>query len=299
MQWLYHVATARDSAAFLAGDGSALAPASLAREGFVHTSYQSKVTESARLYFPAGEALVVHQIDPRRILDLRVEVVATPRGPMPHVHAAVPRDAVRRALSIDDMAQAPDRVTGTRFVFVTFAGMTLLDLVGVLDPISRLASMTFDPTATCSVVSLDATTPWASAGAALRVELVRPALDDADVLVVVGGPLTRALAEDPEVAAWIASFPVNRLVASVCTGALLLGAAGRLRARRATTHHVALDLLARWGATAVRERVVVDGNVMTAGGVTSGLDLGVAIVRRLEGDDVADAIARQMELRPD
>ncbi|MDB4997387.1 MAG: ThiJ/PfpI domain protein [Myxococcaceae bacterium] len=299
MRWLYHVATARDAAPFLAGEVGALAPASLAAEGFLHASYQDKVEESARLYFPAGEPLVVHQIDPRRILDLRVEVAATPRGPMPHVHAAVPRDAVRRTLSVDEVAHAPDRVTGTRFVFVTFGGMTLLDLVGVLDPVSRLASMTFDPTSTSRIVTLDATTPWASAGAALIVEHVRPSLEDSDVLVVVGGPPTRTLVEDPEVAAWLASFPHNRLVTSVCTGALLLGAAGRLRGRRATTHHVALDLLARWGATAVRERVVTDGNVMTAGGVTSGLDLGVAIVRRLEGDDVADAIARQMELRAD
>jgi putative intracellular protease/amidase len=290
------VATAREAAPFLTGDPGVLAPASLASEGFVHASYQDRVTESARLYFPAGEALVVHQIDPRRILDLRVDVAATPRGPMPHLHAPVPRDAVRQTLSVDDVASAPDRVTGTRFVVVAFAGMTLLDLVGVLDPLSRIASMGFDGTSVCAVVSADTTTPWSALGATFSVTDVRPSLAFADVVVVAGGPRARALAEDPDVTQWLATLPSNRLLASVCTGALILGGAGRLRGRRATTHATALDQLARWGAEAVAERVVADGAIMTAGGVTSGLDLGVAIVRRLEGDDVADSIARQMEL---
>jgi uncharacterized protein (DUF952 family) len=102
------VATARESAPFLAGEVGVIAPASLASEGFLHASYQPKVEESARLYFPPGEPLVVHQIDPRRIAHLRIEVADTPRGPMPHVHGAVPRDAVVRTLAIDEVASAPD-----------------------------------------------------------------------------------------------------------------------------------------------------------------------------------------------
>jgi cyclohexyl-isocyanide hydratase len=82
----------------------------------------------------------------------------------------------------------------------------------------------------------------------------------------------------------------------VCTGALLLGAAGRLQRKRATTHHLFLDRLAAYGATAVRERVVDEGQLVTAAGVTSAIDLGLALVRRLEGDDVAEAIAAQMEV---
>jgi uncharacterized protein (DUF952 family) len=108
MRWLYHIRLA---------DGAPLparyAPASLEREGFIHASFQGDVAESARLYFPAGAALTALRIDPRR-LDARVEIVATPRGPMPHIHGAVPRDAIVEELAIEAIAGAPDRVEGTR-----------------------------------------------------------------------------------------------------------------------------------------------------------------------------------------
>ena len=94
------------------------------------------------------------------------------------------------------------------------------------------------------------------------------------------------------------SRPSRRTASSrPCARARCSGAAGRLRGRRATTHATALGELAAYGATAVRERVVDAGQVVTAGGVTSGLDLGIHLVRRLEGDDAAGAIARQMEWR--
>lgn len=281
MRWLYHVVTR-------GGRDAVVAP-----EGFVHCSYRDAVAETARLYF-AGIDVDVLQIDPRR-LDARVEVAATPRGPMPHVHGAVARDAIRATLGVDAMATAPDAVTGARFAFVAFDGMTLLDLVGMHDPISRIRAMGFDATSTCEIVGATGATAWAADGATLTVDRVRPPLDAFDVLLVPGGLGTRALERDADVIAWLASFPANRLNASVCTGALLLGAAGRLRGRRATTHASALGRLAEHGATAVRERVVDEGQLVTAGGVTSALDLGLHVVRRFYGDEVAKKIAAQME----
>jgi putative intracellular protease/amidase len=290
MRWLYHIRL---------GSGSALperyAPASLADEGFLHASFQGDVVESARLHFPAGAALSVLRIDPRR-LDVPVVLAATPRGPMPHVHGAVPRDAIVEELPLAAIAGAPDRVEGTRFAFVAFEGMTLLDLVGIHDPLSRLASMGFDATSTCSIVSATGSRVWAQGGAVITVEAVRPPLDAFDVLVVPGGYGTRALEGDAAVIAWLRSFPENRLVASVCTGALLLGAAGRLRGKRATTHRSALGRLADFEAIATEARVVDEGQVVTGGGVTCALDVGMHLVRRLAGDEVAQAIARQMEL---
>jgi uncharacterized protein (DUF952 family) len=79
------------------------AAASLEAEGFVHASYREKVLESARLYFPANADLRILEIDPR---GLDVRVVETPRGPMPHIHQAVPRSAVRRIYLIDDFASS-------------------------------------------------------------------------------------------------------------------------------------------------------------------------------------------------
>jgi cyclohexyl-isocyanide hydratase len=289
MRWLYHLLPRAK-----APPPSPYAPESLAREGFVHTSHRDEVIASARLHFPPDADLVALQIDPRR-LDARVEIASTPRGPMPHVHGAIPADAVHAVIELDAIASAPDHVTGTRFAFVAFDGMTLLDLVGALDPVSRIASMGFDPTSTSTLVSATGPRVWAQNGATIDVPAVRPSLDAFDVLVVPGGLGTRALERDAAVIAWLGSFPSNRLAASVCTGALLLGAAGRLRGKRATTHKSAIARLAEYGAVAARERVVDEGQLVTAGGVTSAIDLGLYLVRRIAGDEIAKAIAAQME----
>jgi cyclohexyl-isocyanide hydratase len=294
MRWLYHIRAASGSTL-----PEVYAPGSLASEGFIHASFHGDVRESARLYFPAGERLSVLRIDPRR-LDARVEIAATPRGPMPHLHGPVPRDAIVEELPIEAEAidAAPDRVVGTRIAFVAFDGMTLLDLVGIHDPLSRVASMGFDATQVCSIVSATGPRVWAQGGATITVDAVRPALDAFDVLVVPGGHGTRALERDAAVIDWLRTYPANRLAASVCTGALLLGAAGRLRGKRATTHHSELGRLADFDAIATNSRVVDEGQLVTGGGVTCALDVGLHLVRRLEGDAAAQVIARQMELRP-
>src|SRR5207248_11752981 len=124
---------------------------------------------------------------------------------------------------------------------------------------------------------------------------VRPPLDEFDVLVVPGGLGTRQLQSDAGFVEWLRTFPSNRLAVSVCTGSLLLGAAGRLRGRRATTHHTAFEELAQWGAIPTKERVIDDGDVITAGGVTSAIDAGIHVVREIAGPDVAAKICRQME----
>jgi len=85
------------------------------------------------------------------------------------------------------------------------------------------------------------------------------------------------------------------VVASVCTGAMLLARAGVLRGRRCITHHAAIDDLAAFGAVIVRARVVDDGNIVTAGGVTSGIDLALHLVSRFAGNDLADGIAATLE----
>ena len=85
---------------------------------------------------------------------------------------------------------------------------------------------------------------------------------------------------------------------SVCTGALVLGAAGLLQGKRATTHWASHHLLAAYGAIPVRERVVRDGSLMTGGGVTAGIDLGLALVAELAGREVAEAIQLNLEYAP-
>ncbi len=290
MRWLYHVLP-RSQASLSKGS---YAPASLAEEGFVHASYQPLAEESARLY--VEDDPVALRIDPRR-LPVPVVEADTPRGPMPHIHGPVARDAIAGVVEIQALADAPDRVRGTRIGFVAFEGMTLLDLVGALDPLSRIRSMGFDDSSSCEVIAGTlGSAVWEGHGAKLRVQRVRPSLAEFDLVVLPGGAGTRQLVKDTAFVRWLGTFPSNRLATSVCTGSLLWGAAGRLRGKRATTHASAMGDLAGHGAQAVRARVVDEGQLVTAAGVSAAIDLGLHLALRLEGPEVARRIAEQMEL---
>ena len=289
VRWLFHIV---DQGTLVSGS---YRPPSLTREKFIHASYRDQVAESARAHFPASTSLSVLQIDPRR-LQAPVRMDPTPRGPMPHIYGAIPADAIRGVLTLDEVPAAPDVVKETRFAFVAFEGMTLLDLVTVHDPLSRIASMEFDVSASFEIVGATGPRVWASGGAEITVEKVRPPLDVFDVVVVPGGPGARALSRDRVVVEWLEAFPKNRLMASVCTGALLLGAAGRLMQKRATTHHKSMHLLETYGAVATKGRVIDEGQTVTAGGVTCGLDLGILLLRRYVDDEAVRKIVEQMEL---
>lgn len=127
--------------------------------------------------------------------------------------------------------------------------------------------------------------------------------DDAppiDLLVVPGGFGTRSLLHDEEILEWIRRTAAGaRQVTSVCTGALLLGQAGLLRGRRATTHWAALDLLESLGTGATVERSlrVVEDGVVTSGGVAAGIDMAFHLVERMFGREVADETAHYIEYR--
>jgi cyclohexyl-isocyanide hydratase len=121
-----------------------------------------------------------------------------------------------------------------------------------------------------------------------------------DLLVVSGGYGQQALMEDEEVLALIRNQAnSSRYVFSVCTGALLCGAAGILRGRRATTHWAAWDLLKFYGAIPVKSRVVVDGNYISSAGVTAGLDGALKVVSILRGDQAAQEIQLDIEYAPE
>ncbi|ELY64728.1 DJ-1/PfpI family protein [Natronococcus jeotgali] len=127
-------------------------------------------------------------------------------------------------------------------------------------------------------------------------------LGDPDLLVVPGGGWTsadggvRAVVDDGAIPAAVDDrFAAGATVASVCTGAMILAEAGLLEGRPATTHHDALADLGDSAATVVEERVVDDGDVLTAGGVTAGIDLALWLLEREFGADVAEAVAAEIE----
>ena len=121
-----------------------------------------------------------------------------------------------------------------------------------------------------------------------------------DLLCIPGGVGTNALLDDTEILGFIRDQAAQaRYVTSVCTGAMVLGAAGLLKGKRATTHWSAHDLLSHFGAIPTQGRIVRDGNLITAGGVTAGIDFGLAVVAELAGRSEAEAIQLNLEYAPE
>lgn len=182
-----------------------------------------------------------------------------------------------------------------RIVFFLYEGLTTLDVIGPHDVLSRL------PGVEAISVSKDGGPVMADTGAlGLAATHSMADVDSCDVLVVPGGLAgTFAAAEDPETIGWIRSVTADATwITSVCTGALILGAAGLLEGKRATTHWAAIDLLAGYGAEPIRERVVFDGNVVTGAGVSAGIDFALTLAARIAGDDMAKTIQLGIEYDP-
>lgn len=176
-----------------------------------------------------------------------------------------------------------------------YPGFTALDAMGPYEVLARL------PGATLSFVAADPGPVTADTGR-LTVSAERAIADlpAPDVVLVPGGPSPLHAAEDPETQAWLReAHGTAAWTASVCTGALALGAAGILDGRRATTHWASLGRLADHGARPVSERVVFDGDVVTAAGVSAGIDMALALAARVAGPEVAQAIQLGIEYDPD
>jgi cyclohexyl-isocyanide hydratase len=175
-----------------------------------------------------------------------------------------------------------------------FEGVDQIDLTGPFEVLSRIPNSTYgiygktaEPVRDLKGLRL---TPDAALADAPRL----------DVLHVPGGFGQEALMEDAEVLGWIRRQASGaRSIFSVCTGALLCGAAGLLRGRRATTHWASFHLLPFFGAIPVNQRVVVDGSWVFAAGVTAGIDGALRLAAELRGDEAAQAIQLYMAYAPE
>jgi cyclohexyl-isocyanide hydratase len=120
-----------------------------------------------------------------------------------------------------------------------------------------------------------------------------------DLVMVPGGPGMNPLLEDEEVLAFLRRQAATaRYVVGICTGSLVLGAAGLLRGKRASTHWMSHDLLAQFGAVPVKQRVVQDGNIFTGGGVTAGIDVALRVAAEIAGREAAEVIQLAVEYDP-
>ena len=178
--------------------------------------------------------------------------------------------------------------------FVVFDRMTSLDFIGFYDPVTRLKSMKilddfeWRICATAGHVVDDR-------GLRIEADAVAGSLSSYDLLFVPGGFGTRSLQHDASFIDWLRTASAAPLKVSVCTGALLLGAAGFLRGKRATTHPSALKELEQYCQSVVQERVVDEGDTITAGGVSSAIDAGLHLVQRLAGPEARARVAAQMD----
>jgi transcriptional regulator GlxA family with amidase domain len=179
---------------------------------------------------------------------------------------------------------------------IVFDRMTHLDFVGFYDPLTRLKSMNILPDFEWRICSnqKQVADDRGPAGMATIAESVLEPLDRYDLLFVPGGMGTRSLQHDRDFIEWLKTAAPVRHKISVCTGALLLGAAGFLRGRRATTHPSALKELEPYCARVLADRIVDEGDVVTGSGVATSLDLGLHMVERLAGPDARARIAKQM-----
>ncbi|MGH8634571.1 MAG: DJ-1/PfpI family protein [Burkholderiales bacterium] len=179
---------------------------------------------------------------------------------------------------------------------IVFDRMTYLDFVGFYDPVTRLKSMNIIPDFEWRICSnkKQVADDRGTSGMTMVADSIMEPLDGYDLLFVPGGMGTRTLQNDRAFIEWLKSASAVKLKISVCTGALLLGAAGFLRGKRATTHPGALKELEPYCATVLTDRIVDEGDVITGGGVSSSIDLGLHVVQKLAGPEAKVRVAKQM-----
>lgn len=218
-------------------------------------------------------------------------------GSKPAVRDVPPPPPTNHDAHAEAMAALPPHWMGKeQIALVIYPGMTALDLIGpqymlagLMGATVHLVAEDLRPVMTDTKFALVPTTTFTDCPA------------DLDILLVPGGGQgTLLAAQDERLLAFVRDRGARaKLVTSVCTGSLVLGAAGLLRGYQATSHWVVRDLLAKFGAVAVDARVVADRNRLTAAGVSAGIDLGLTIVKRLRDDEYARCLALLAEYAPE
>ena len=181
----------------------------------------------------------------------------------------------------------------TRIVFLVYPNVTQLDLTGPAQVLSRL------PDARVDLVWKTRDPVQTDSGFALLPTATIGEVGKADILCVPGGFGCVDMMQDDEILEWVRGVGEGaQWVTSVCTGSLILGAAGLLQGYRATSHWAWRDYLKLFGAEPVAERVVFDRNRVTGGGVTAGIDFALALMATIQGESFARAVQLGLEYDP-
>jgi cyclohexyl-isocyanide hydratase len=175
-----------------------------------------------------------------------------------------------------------------------FPRLTQLDLTGPFEAFARI------PNVKVHLVWKSIEPVVSDTGLQILSTVTLDECPDLDLICVPGGPGVNALLEDEEVLSFVRRKGERaRYVTSVCTGALVLGAAGLLRGYNATTHWASMNFLPQFGATPVKTRVCIDRNRITGGGVTAGIDFGLHLTAQLTDRKTAERIQLYMEYNPE
>ena len=183
-----------------------------------------------------------------------------------------------------------------KIAFVIFDNHTLLDFAGVYDPITRLKTMGFFPDLTYDVCARNDRVR-SSEGAVLIADRVNNDLSGYDYVIIPGGDGIKDLMDDAAFLRWISVASDTTTVAAVCGGSLLLGAAGALRGKTATTHPQLMAFLRHYAHDVSQERIVDEGRIISAGGVAASIDPGLYLCEKISGHDVREKIRQQMDYR--
>ncbi|MGE5417928.1 MAG: DJ-1/PfpI family protein [Acidobacteriota bacterium] len=183
-----------------------------------------------------------------------------------------------------------------KIAFIIYDDMTTLDFIGVYDPVTRLKTMGFIEDLSYEVCAIN---PIVRSFEGLEIKADSTPVDLAgyDYIVVPGGSGIAQLMNNDDYLAWIKSISTNTIVAALCGGVLILGAAGMLQSKKATTHPNHYKFIENFGAQLSTNRIVEDGRIITAGGVTSAIDLGLYLCEKIAGVEVREKIQRQMDYR--
>ena len=183
--------------------------------------------------------------------------------------------------------------TPFRIGFLVFPDITQLDMTGPWEVLTKL------PNSETFLIWKNREPVIAGGGLLLTPTMTYAECPQLDLVCVPGGSGMNALLEDEETLSFLRRQAAGaRYVTSVCTGSLVLGAAGLLKGKRAATHWMSMDMLKDFGATRVHQRVVIDGNIITGGGVTAGIDFGLTVAAEIAGEAVARGIQLGIEYDP-
>lgn len=181
-----------------------------------------------------------------------------------------------------------------RIAYILYDNFTLFDFAGVYDPVSRLRPLGFIPNLEWDLCAMEDTV-MDGYKLAMYIDKIRPNLSTYDVIIVPGGLGVRALLKEKPFIQWLQTAASVPLKASTGSGSLLLGSAGFLRDKRATTHFDQYEHLSPFCQQVEKNRIVDDSGVITAGAVSASIDLGLYLCEKLAGKEAREVVRQRMD----